>query len=353
MKKTFISAIAYFFALTSFGQITITETDMLDTGVTVQTILDTLYNGTQGSSGANQTWDFSALLSHKPDSHYVVLPAGQPGSSNFPGATHASFLGNFTIYFLGSSSSAEIMGAYGDVGTGSPVAVKYNPYRTYITLPSTYNTSFSGTSRATVKDDYSGYPGVDSVKITVRIQYSSNFDAWGQVTTPSGTFDVIRQRDLSYEWDSVFPHYTFPFPNWSSSAILIQRDTSDIYRWWGNGYHFPLLEINIDAGTVVEKTEYLKSIPVSGDALTPDSGNTYVLVYRDIYSAEIHFEVKGTALHSIAITDILGKAINTYSLGTAEFNLATSNFLPGIYCYRLIDNSGKVVGSGKFPVTGY
>ena len=68
-------------------------------------------------------------------------------------------------------------------------------------------------------------------------------DAWGQITTPFGTFDALRIHTMEIFSDSVWAQPLFP-PTWS--LVSSSSDTTHSYAWVGKGGKLAIAEMSFD-----------------------------------------------------------------------------------------------------------
>ena len=118
MKKILL---VFTFAVSAFAsqaQITISNSSFPNVGDT-----QILHNNTTnlspaimpGNSGANQTWNFSALVSQTTDTTLIVATSSTPFAANFPSASFAALQTGGTIgYLQKTSTDVKLIGAAAD-----------------------------------------------------------------------------------------------------------------------------------------------------------------------------------------------------------------------------------------------
>ncbi len=243
MKKIFLLATLVYLTGTSFGQITITKSDMPVAKDTARySTSNTILNF--DTTGAGIVWDYSSLVA-----------TGQGVDSFEPALTISNSYG---LYF-GFTTDYGVSAANINLGTATITNV-YDFYKTSnsdlqinaiggqytgVTLPSLY----------TIPDKVYQFPlsygridtsnydvnisviGTGSVhKIGTRI---NTVDGWGTVITPYDTFQCIRLKSVVTEVDSTtitLLGITFPTTTNTTS-----------YKWLANGVIIPVLEVD---GTV-------------------------------------------------------------------------------------------------------
>lgn len=350
MKKNLLLSSFVISALSVNAQITITTADMAVVGGTYIMANDT--NVTSfGNAGANQTWNFAAWGNHSKDTISFVSPSSAPGFSNFPTATLAMDAdGDGSTFMKNSSSSFDMLGFYSDFGFG-PMAVPFTPAQKRLTFPSTYLTNFSGTSNFEVKF-YIGQPGLDSMKVTVAINYTSSIDAWGSITTPANSnVNSLRQKYIeistqtSYSKPTGQPWMLDPSTQQNPNPSI---DTSNTFSWLSNTKKWPIAEIGTDANNEVTYASYLLPTPVGVNEHS--MANSDVNVFPNPASDKI--TITGISTESyLIILDVNGKRMESSNLKKNNTSINTSNYENGTYFYQVVGMNGKTMGKGKFVVS--
>ena len=369
MKKTLLSLTMLFSIgiYSSQAQITINMTDVVDQGDVVEQASDTIPGGiTIGAGGASQTWNFSTLNEDVLDTLFFKNPSPLPGSSNFP----LSNIGmvdtdqDSTWMFLTKNGAGLFIDGMYQIQQGQATVIPF--VATVITFPSTMGTNYNGTWNGTLFGfDLSALPlGLDSLKITRGTTASSNIDAWGNVTTPFGTFASLRQLvyqedvDTTWEkssatglWSLISPATISVLAGFGVNVTDISYDTTRTARWWTDDptARFPIVEMDYEANGVVNNIDWQKSTPTVGIAeVTTASG---VSLYPNPAATEITIEVSASLNNnSVKILDVTGKLISDNSFKTNRLTLSVSDLDNGIYFYNILDVNGNVLHSNKFVV---
>ncbi|MBK5284141.1 MAG: T9SS type A sorting domain-containing protein [Bacteroidia bacterium] len=330
---------------TLFAQITITQADMPFQNMMAIIAHDTVTAPAPGSSGASQTWNFASLLNHQQDTLFFINPTGTPGATSFPAANLATLDANGYNYLNSSSASLDILGQYTDVGFG-PMSFVLTPPQTFISLPSTYNTTFNGTSNFSLTIAYSS-PPIDSGRLKHTVTYSSIIDGWGTLSTPTGSRSVIRQKYTQVSYDSIYLHSTLPFPIWTLASTSTSADIN--YNFWANGSFYPELEITTDTNGVNTGTDYLIASVVG---ITPVSAKeNYIFAFPNPASDQISFSSPLLRNSTLEIFDAHGRKVKEWNEKNNLAEIDTKEFLPGFYFYSVTDNQSGNRLSGKFVVT--
>jgi hypothetical protein len=349
MKKNLL----LFSLLSSFaavGQITITSSDLAVAGQQVFQASDTLPTVSAGGSGPSQTWNMTALGSDYIDTLKFANLSWVPDDTTFPTANFVMQFNSAYQYAYGirNSTGLSIIGniAEIDFGTSTVITQRNTPAEQLITFPSSYNTMFSNNYVSDGKFYYGIDPGigttVDSVRVKSTIQKTSVADAWGNVTTPLGTYGALRFKEDKMQTDSTFGYISgFGWIYFDSSS-----DTTRHFSWWANGIGFPVVQVDVDpiSGNVTA-AQWLQSPPVTGvDQLS----STAVQVFPNPATEQIVFSglVQDQVLR---VFDVTGRIVLVRQISSDQLSVGLDAFAPGIYTYQ-ISEADSMISLGKFTV---
>lgn len=373
MKKTLLSflmlgAIGIY---SSHAQITLQSTHVVGQGEIVEQAHDTIPGAvTIGSGGASQTWNFNGINNHYLDTASFVAPGPLPGSSNYP----TSNLGliesreDSTWIFLDKNTNGLYVLGQTTYIQGNLTAIPFTA--TIVTFPSTMGTNYGGNwdgvlGGFALGQDPDG-PGphgmVDSLRFYRHATASSNIDGWGNVTTPFGTFNSLRQIHVQMNEDST---QQLVNGNWEpistatnnlialalgSPLPIVQYDTARTARWWTDDANakFPVIEIDHDAAGNANEITYLNATPtvgvteeantVTGTTIFPNPANDYINVVTEENNS------------TIEIFDVTGKLVVTQKLTSTLTTLSIANIENGVYFYNIYNLDGAIIRSDKFVV---
>ena len=335
-KQLLLSSLLAFTGLgISHAQITLTQSDMPQAGMVVVTANDTAYNGTPGASGVNQTWSFGSLGNHGLGETQFEPANTQPGFSNFPTSTLCipSLTDSTWSFLTVNSGGAYIDGLYSTSTSFPAPVIKYNPPLQLISLPCTYNTSYTSNSMASFKLALNS-PPVDSLEYRSYVMRNSVIDAWGSVTTPTGTYNALRQKVLADQIDSTF---IYMFGMWIFNDETV-HPTETLYSWWANNQYSPVLEMTDDGNGVQGSVSYLVSSAIGLREINKEQ--TSIITYPNPSQSEIHFVLpQGNA--TLQMMDVTGKVIRSMEVSGAEVTLDVSTLQNGAYSFRYISATGN------------
>jgi hypothetical protein len=244
MKRLFTTLIAFAFSLGLSAQITITRDDMPNIGDTIRVSNAAILFGFDPSlTGSDFDWDFTNLepqsqavegyvsTTSTPFLYQIIF--NQNVASIASPITDVSFLPGFEItdafIFYRETASSYVRAGYGATVSGIPIPIKFDfPELLYsfpVTATSPADSSLSNYSL--------GLPGVGY--FSIERKRVNTVDGWGSLTTPYGTFDVLRVKSDIYERDSLYLDSL-------QAGIPIIRNYSE-YQWLTNGRGIPVLAI--------------------------------------------------------------------------------------------------------------
>ncbi len=371
MKKTLLSS--FLFATigiySSFGQITVDSTNIVSVGENVYQAYDSTLTITSiGSAGANQTWNFSGLGTDRLDTLFFRKKTSQPLASNFPTAnvvmTSTDPAEDSTWTYLNKSvTGLDIMGQAANInGTITPIPLLFP----IVGFPITYGTSYSGNWNGTLftfflgvdPDGVGPLPTIDSIKIRRLTTYSGSIDAWGNVTTPFGTFPSLRQNETTYNTDSTF---TLSNGTWALISPTLAtlfgvnqttKDTTNTARWWTNDAtaRFPLVEIDYNTNGTLNDADWLQSTPTVGINETAIVSVPFLLYpnpTKDIINITTPSLIENVF---VEIMDITGKEVKNMLFNTNKIKISVADLDNGIYFYNIYNANGKMLSTNKFVV---
>jgi hypothetical protein len=342
------------------GQITLHQSDFGTIGYTAIQNNDTLPANTihvGNPSSLQQSWDFTTLHNHYQDTIYFISIDSTNYPLDFSTSDIAYWATDDGAYnFINSSPTGIIANGQGlDSGylsnTTPNQAVVLHPSETYLNFPTTYNSTFSGTTHfvVTIDTTFSWFPfTVDTARDTSTTVYSSTFDAWGTVTTPLGTFNCIRQRYVEYHYDTVWIHFD-TVNIWGQTNPSV--DSTLTYRWFTNNKGFALVEIDMDSAwanpnyvTWLASSNFTTSITEIPNNLSKFS------IYPNPANDELNILNPSMEGAFMIIYDLMGREMDKVYLNERLTKINTSNYSNGLYSYHVFNTKTESLLTGKFII---
>ncbi|MBI5217566.1 MAG: T9SS type A sorting domain-containing protein [Bacteroidia bacterium] len=282
MKKLILISVALIFTNIVLAQpITITCNDMPKAGRVNIVTYDTSSQVSIGQADSvSQTWNFSALVNHyqkiasySPTAPYQQYASSFPGSNLYtygPSYLFAGFYGAAPVdqgtwgymYWATDSGGFSIVGFRTDYGIGQRNILE-TPSELLMGTPADYGSVFNNSAQWTAI--FNANPSDHDTNYVSKVKKTLTVDAFGQLTTAFGTFDVLRVHEFYKKTDSVFVSYNnFPVPGYDS---ILSIDTVHNYYFWAKNIGYPVAIVHCNNNNVVQNIEYLTDT-LSGYSIT-------------------------------------------------------------------------------------
>ncbi|MDF2437459.1 MAG: hypothetical protein K0Q95_1835 [Bacteroidota bacterium] len=339
------------------AQITITSADLVGVNkVLIQAHDTTVSTISVGSAGASQTWNMSALGANYEDT-LTTMPYSSAPNPSFSSANLVIKYGYQQIFNYMNVSSSMLsglgIGAMVDFGTGlTPFNQVNTPAEKMAVFPSTFGTTFSETHTAK-SSFYYGASGVDSIRTRSTIQKTSTADAWGNITTPLGTYASLRFYELQRNWDTT-EYYVAFLGGWQTDPAGVippqyDQDSAKSFTWWANSVGFPLVEATVDYNTLTPtEISWLKAIPMTVGINESALSVSEINAYPNPAVNEINFALDPSKVEMVQIYDLTGRMIASEIVSSDITSVNTSAFAPGIYTFNVIGKDNLPLKRGKF-----
>lgn len=346
MKKiaTVISVLLLY--LSSTAQITITFDDLLGVGDSVElAAVDTVPPGfNPGPSGPDQSWDFSSL--EMDNSYFLgfIDPASTPYAASFPSSNIASegliegFGAEGYAYATKNLSVFQIDGFAGSYDVFEDIVVPFEPAEVMFDFPVNYLDSMEQTSVLQVKIE-STEPGIDSIWLKLVTTVETKVDAWGEVTTPAWTGEVLRIKDYRVSIDTVRIKVLNFWLFLESSTNISQT-----YKYMTNDLGYPVLQFNADeTGTEFTMVNYLLDVNTGLQEI--EKGATAFTIYPNPAKDKLYCSREdGSFEGEIMIIDITGRVLNllNFNKGSKLQTIDISAYPSGLYQALLKRENGRI-----------
>lgn len=339
----------FFIPVFTFGQITITQSDLPGVGSFYLNATDSFYNAAILPGGAAQNWNYSTLQNVVQDTLGFISPVGTPYTGLFPTANLAAHDTTAYVYFTASATGFYINGAQvpGGVFNGHPLI--YNPAQKLVPAPFTYLDTDNNFYRFIYSDTTTQYPLTDSVRIVRHVAQTMTCDGYGSLTLPNGVHpNTIRIKTIIVENDSIFAHNTIT-GSWLNLTNLSNQTSN--FRWLQNGSGSLLLSIDADsAATTGTTSSYLLLYGVVGINQLSETENCIAYPCPANDHLQLDFGRVLNAPSQVRIINVIGQEMGQYDVSNLKgLNLNTSSFPNGIYFYTITCGKDKYT-TGSFQV---
>ena len=260
---------------------------------------------TEGSSGANVSWDFSSDTSLGTNTITWIDPATTPYAASFPNANLCYVIGGgYYDYYSGSSTAYTRHGA---VDPNSTV-IAYSDPQQHIGFPCTYNTTFTDSFASTYVSAGDTYYRSGTITVTA--------DAYGILFLPYGTISgVIRLKTVEDYQDAV---------DLGGYPYLIYY-SSEVYIWYKPGTHYPVFSLTSFTSSVGGTTNYGSYLDQSGAGIyTPFASKFDIEIFPNPASSfvNMNYSIKSGSDLKASLVNMQGQEIEV---------LMKKNLQPGTY----------------------
>ncbi len=258
-----------------------------------------------GSSGANQTWNFSSLSSSGTTTYDYVSPSSTPNGSSFPMSNLATSQG---AYYNQSAS------AYTQVGIDASTMIVYSDGEDLLRFPFNYNDSYVDNFAAQFTNGGITFNRTGTISVT--------YDSYGTLVLPGGTYNNVVRVHIVQDYQD---DYTI-----AGTPSTINYD-SDIYVWYLPGTHNPILSfssISIDGGAPTSYG-YMDEPTVGVD----EEDNTIELsVFPNPTSDQLFINMEDNeGAVNFTLVSSSGQVVKTGTLNSQSNTVNVSDLSTGIY----------------------
>ena len=348
MKRTlFLSMIIFGLSASVNSQITLVQNDFPSAGVELTASRLSSMTIDYASTGANYQWDFSDLTLINQTGKDFFAPINLPFLVNFAYGPLASTAYRATYYSPYSdlplnqisnylpiqiadvnqytritTSRLNLLGYSASIN-GQAMPIKSDTIETKYELPLNFGDTYS--SRGYTKLDLN--PLADARWIQMR-QRSSVVDGWGEITTPYGTFEVLRVKHEINEIDTV---------EYQGFTIGLNVPKTFEYEWLAKGEDIPILKVStvqnsgVEVVTVVEFKDF--------DLLSANkiSSEDEMLIFPNPVDKLVTIQSK-EGVKAGKIFNVDGNLIKKFSFNDVAYQVDLSNLQAGMYFISIEKN---------------
>lgn len=359
MKKILLSLL-FSSVIQVFSQITIESVHMVATGRTIVEATDNSIRKA-ASDGDKQIWNFSNLKSTIKDSIRYGMPFWYRGYQYFNNANHASirFSEPNNVNFRQITNDA--MYDLGNFDSSSSSTQKFVFKLPSLTFPSSYLTTFSDQNEFNglslelgIDIDSTGpMPYLDSLRFSTRIRVESIINGSGQLTTPLGTFNALKQTLLKQSTQIM---YVYANQQWVPASDTIinylkynipKTDSNYSCHFWTNskGVGVPLMSYQYNKNdTSINSVKWLETKP-HFNSVQSNNFNQLTKVYPVPCSDVLNIEAPISG--NYRILDAMGKLID-YNVFDKQRIINTTDFNSGVYIIQILNSNNEVLVNKRF-----
>ncbi|NOQ71566.1 MAG: T9SS type A sorting domain-containing protein [Crocinitomix sp.] len=337
-----------------FSQITVTSSDFPEGGDTVLVSVSSDFEYDFVSSGADYDWNYDALnmTDQRIDTFFDIDDADilyQIIFNNgwfdpdyqadyftpllnfaFP-ETDAVPIGNPVGFTKIETDKVEIIGVGLEI-SGIKVPIKNEIIDVEYELPMSYGDEWESTSFFEVDLN----PAFDGI-LRRHQERTSEVDGWGEVTTPFGTFEVVRTKSFLDFTDSLRISFG-EITTW----IELPTPSQVVYSWWAEDQKIPVLQVvaqDIGGTETITSVEY-KDRDLSDVGIAESPTNQPNITLFPVPSADFINIISESEIQNIQIYSLTG-AISMQDIWTKKSGiLNVSQLAPGSYIVLITQADG-------------
>jgi len=341
MKNIVLISLLMSFACFGEAQVVITNRSLAPVGSVIVQAIDSLPDASivPGNPGPNKTWDFSLLHDQGDDTTYFLLPQPTPYADSFPDA-------NFAIH--GSGDSLSFFGYYVrndqyliNIGFAMNMAGKnillrkMIPGDTLMYFPVQYGDHHEGSSYYDETSATTNNPEYDSTRYKTYSTSITDVDAYGTLSLPSGTYNVLRTKVIAYYIDSTWIRNS---GTWN--FMYVDTSTSISYSWATDdpsaGFQLVNLNIKIKNGdSIVSIATFLKSTTVGIAKIPQLEMNLFPNPVQNNLNISLGKPLKGL----VEIYDVTGKILIRTAFDGSSLQINVSELKTGYYFVVIKDQN--------------
>lgn len=378
MKKLYTLLATLITVIAIQAQITVTDATFPSAGDTLRTATDLNPSPNDGyltNPGGPQNWDFSNLVASTRQ-ETIFRPASEGMAiADFPGASLVTTLPGDQIetYYAVSSTNFDNLGYSAPEFTGIPVDAifKFTPPLTERLAPMNFfdvnpfntNATFA-ISLAEIPSEILDSLGIpvglaDSVRVRVAMNIIEVVDAYGVLTIPGGTYDVLRKKRTNYR--STFIDLHTLFLGWQDITGLLGGfgdfglDTINSIDFYSNTEKEVIASITTDVSDAIQQITFKDNGVMSSTAnnlsiLTPEvvispnpASSTAIFIMKNFTPGEYTLRVFNSA----------GNLVQTQHVSYTGDEVSFQGIESGMYFYQLTDTKNRMIAVGKIEILRY
>jgi len=373
MMKIYFSVFAIFFAFTIKAQITVGTNTLPQIGDTLKTALDTVPPALDlGIAGGNNTWDFSDI--NGTSSEIIIFDASTGlNAASFPDANQrvTRTFGSET-YLQVENGQQRLDGFAGldPFGIGIQTVLNYEPAYVERNLPLSFEDQNSYSSGFNIQVAASALPPeilealsnvqIDSLRLQVNLMRDDEVDAWGSLTTPIGTFDVLREKLFVITTPKL---EILTFLGWIDVTLLATADfpelgidTSLSYNFWSDEGIEAIASVEVNP---LNESEIISVIYRDGDHTVNTtheaSPREDLVAYPNPAIDKVRFDFRNlpTDQYKLVLFNILGQELwseKYFISGNLTKQIDITNLRKGTYLYSLVNKNDKTLVTKRLMV---
>lgn len=290
------------------------------------------------ADGPNAVWNFSNLTTDFSRNLKVVFPHQSPFGAVIA-ANKVLLMDNGTIdsHYMISSSGQLVSNGHIN-GTG--IKSEKTPTEVLLKFPATYQQFEQNTYTDRIKF-YIGMPlqtsyVVDSVRTISTVELTYLIDGWGTLTTPAGTFNVLRQQ-VYKATNSVSDFLRADTNQWVIGAET-STTAERYFVFWSNSQNLPVLQLrDIGDGGFINDIYWLANPTLSNDDFTTKKFS----ISPNPFTDEFEININDVSEAVVEVFESTGRKIKSVKINSGVSNINLSKFQSGMYLVNVKTNDSS------------
>lgn len=365
------------FSYTGLAQITITNEIFPVEGDSLLYAFDNQPEAIEYSAeGGNQVWGFSNLQNTGTRNQVFLSAAIGEGSDSFPSANlFFEAGGGLETYVKVSDTKLEYVGVFGNdpMGLGVNIAAAFSPSIIEKSAPLNYQDESQNSFKLTYVLASSDLPDTllsalpivpDSFRIRFDTERENNVDAWGTLSIPGGTYEVLRQKRV--ENRTIRLDAKVPIFGWQDITDLVLPLIEDAFSFplpteiATTSYHYFSNEAKETIAILYLTNDTIRTVQFKNNNITtalnePNFSELSIKIFPNPTANFINIELNDSETDSFVfrLFDTNGRILieKTISNSFEKNRINLKGFLSGIYNYGIYTKTQKIIDSGQLIVT--
>ncbi|MEO8591567.1 MAG: T9SS type A sorting domain-containing protein [Flavobacteriales bacterium] len=279
----------------------------------------------QGTSGADQTWDLSALATDSMDVITLVDPATTTNGATFPTATVAETGGDAVMYFRTAADGMYLAGSDAD-----GLLIPYSDEGKYLVFPCNYTDTWS--------DDAAAEFDVQGTLVTRTATITGEADGYGTLIMPTWSASDVLRIHWHEEADD-------------ATDLFTVQSVYDSYLYFVVGQSYPIAQLVHTELTILGNTTILEhaqwvdelSTGTMEHARATDRIEVFPMPAQETVNITLPATMHGACTFSVA--DVQGRTMSSLpatELSNGKGTLDVSTLTPGLYLLTATDVLGTI-----------
>lgn len=375
MKQVLQTFILLFFSIFATAQITITGASFPEIGDTLRSATDNLPQGiTISAAGPDQEWNFENLQAPFVVEQILIPTKQGVYQDQFPDANILVNGGNngAELYYAAFEDTYQFLGYVGadPAGLDIEIIARNEPAIIERRAPLNYQDDDNVTFGNTIPIGGDKLPEVllenlpitpDSLRIRVNSNRTDVVDAWGTLTIPGGTFEVLREKRI--EIRETFLDVKVSILPWTDVTDIIGEtlpgvfgvDTLVSYHFFSEDSKEAIAIVNVDETNTATNVTFKSIENTITNVVNVNNTKADIIAYPNpaIDSARFTFTNLEKGVYTLKFYNILGMTIwkKDYPVhGNKTVVIDLNDLRKGTYLYSVVDNTGKTLSTKRLII---